>query len=171
MATVLGDNLIFESVRTTIFSLLDALKTAMENASTDPLPLAVYNTHDQVKMTLPAYSVDFNGVVNDGDGRVKGIKATGSGIILGRYPLVVSIRTHTAFQGEFRDRVKLARLLNSVNNYMQTHRDLTAMNTACVQFMVTNFEPITMDNEFEESLTIGGEMILSIVVNVGHTQA
>lgn len=172
MATVHGDNLIFQSCRTAIFTLLEALKTAMENASTDPLPLAVYNTHDQVKMTLPAYSVDFDGVVDDGDGRVRGLKPEGAGTIVdGRYPLQVSIRTHTAFQGEYRDLVKLARLQNSVNNYMQTHRAFTAIDASGVQFMISNFENVTMDNDFEESLTIGGELIISIVAYVEHTQA
>ncbi len=170
MATVYGDNLIFESCRTAVYTLLGALKTAMDGAGTSPTLAAVYSGHEQIKMTLPAVSVDFEGIADDGGGRYHGSKAKVPGhIINARYPILLSVRVHTDYQGGYRDKVKLARLLNSVNNYLWTHKP--SIDVSGVVKLIHHVGEVTMDDEFAESLTIGGQLNMLIIVNVSHTQA
>ncbi|UCE65931.1 MAG: hypothetical protein JSU85_13920 [Candidatus Zixiibacteriota bacterium] len=170
MATVYGDNKIFESCRTAVYNLLDALKTAMEEAGTDPALAAVYSGHEQIKMTLPAASADFEGIIDDGGGRYHGSKAEVAGhIINARYPILISVRVHTDYQDGYRDKVKLARLLNSVNNYLWTHKP--SIDASGVVKLIHHVGEVTTDDVFQESLTIGGQINVLIIVNVSHTQA
>lgn len=171
MATIHGDNLIFQTCRTALYDAMVDMKAAMDTDSDDPKPSAIYDDHDQVKMSLPAVSADFVGVIDEGD-RIEGRQA-GVGDIVVRYPLLCEIRVHVAYEGGYRDRVKLARLLNSVNNWIETHRDFSSDIDAGtnVFFQVTDVMEITTDDEFEESLTIGGKMQLILKTTVTHTQA
>ena len=76
---------------------------------------------------------------------------------------------HTDYQGGYRDKVKLARLLNSVNNYLWAHEP--SIDASGVVNLIQHVGEVTMDDEFEESLTIGGQLNVLIIVNVEHTQA
>lgn len=170
MATIHGDNVVFQACRTALYDAMVDMLAAM--SSDDPKPAAIYNTHDQVKMILPAVSADFVGVIDDGDDRVEG-RSAGTGDIVVRYPLLCEIRVHTAYEGGYRDLVKLARLLNSVNNWIETHRDFSSDLDAGtnVYFQLTEVPEITTDDDFEESMTIGGKMQLILKTTVTHTQA
>lgn len=172
MAIIHGDNQIFEDCRLALKTLMDELKTAMDTDSDDPRPAAVYDGHEQMKMSLPAISVDFLGLINDGKARIQG-RAAGAGQIVVRYPLLGEIRMHTDYRDGYRDNIKLARLLNSVNNWIETHRDFSADLDSgdVVSFQVTNVTDLTMNDEFPESLTLGGKIRLSLVTIVTHTQA
>ncbi len=171
MATVHGDNVVFQSCRTVLYDQMVLMLAAMVTDDDDPRPGAIYNTHDQIKMILPAVTTDFVEVIDDGEPRVLGRDA-GAGDIVVRYPLLCEIRVHTAYEGGYRDMVKLARLLNSVNNWIETNRDFSSAIDAGtnVFFQVTEVPEITTDNEFEESLTIGGKMQLILKTTVTHTQ-
>ncbi len=177
MATVYGDNSIFETIRTAFYDQLELLKTAMEGAGSDPLPLAVYNRHEIIKTTLPAYSVDILSIEKGETMQLR--KAEAGGIIQSTYFVACSIRAHTDFFEGYRDTVKIAQLLNSVNNWFEIHRDLNSeINvTDVVNFLFLTFGEgqggsaiITLDDEFEESLTIGGTIAVTAAVSVWHTQ-
>lgn len=172
MATIHGDNVIFQSSRTALYDAMVDMLAAMVTDGDDPRPGAIYNTHDQVKMTLPAVSAEFVGVVDGGEPRIIGRDA-GAGDIVVHYALLCEIRVHTAYEGGYRDLVKLARLLNSVNNWIETNRDFSSDIDAGtnVHFQLTEVPEITTDDEFEESMTIGGKMQLILKTTVTHTQA
>lgn len=171
MATIHGDNIIFQACRTALYDAMIDMQAAMVTDGDEPRPYSVFNTHDQVKMTLPAVTADFVGVIDDGEPRVLGRDA-GAGDIVVRYPLLCDIRVHTAYEGGYRDLVKLGRLLNSVNNWIETHRDFSTDIDAGtnVYFQLTEVPEITTDNNFEESMTIGGRMQLILKTTVTHTQ-
>lgn len=172
MAIIHGDNQIFEDCRAALKNLMDELKSAMDTDSDDPRPAAVYDGHEQVKMNLPAISVDFLGLIDDGVNRILG-RSAGVGQIVVRYPLAGEIRIHTDYRGGYRDNIKLARLLNSVNNWIETHRDFSADidSGSTVFFQLTKVLSVTMNDEFSESLTIGGKIQMILVTTVTHTQA
>ncbi len=168
MATIHGDNVIFQSSRTAIYDLLVLLKTAMDSAVDDPRPSAVYNTHDVVKMSLPAVSVDFDGA----EDVEEVIGSTDSGQITVRYEILCSVRVHTAFSNGFRNMIKLGRLLNSVNNYFNTNRNFhTAIDASTnVRFQISEIGEVVMDEEYDESFTIGGSLKIKLIITVCHTQ-
>ena len=168
MATIHGDNVIFQSCRTAIYDLLVLLDADMDTDVDDPRFSAVYNTHEVVKMSLPAASVDFDGI----EDMLEVIGSIGSGQIVGRYPIVCSVRVHTAYTNGFRDMIKLARLLNSVNNYLNVNRDFgTAIDASTnVRFQISEIGEVVMDEEYDESFTIGGSLKVNLIATVCHTQ-
>ena len=153
MATVHGDNLIFQSCRTVIDAQMDAMKTAMDTAVDDPRPSAIYNTHEVVKMSLPAISVDLDSVEKDESELAR--KTGAGGEVVTKYHVTLEIRAHTAFENGSHDKVKIARLLNSVNNWLETHRDITTLDTSNVNYLIMKFLKPGPEKSLEKELFIG----------------
>ena len=119
-------------------------------------------------MSLPAVSVDFDGA----EDVEEVIGSTDSGQITVRYEILCSVRVHTAFSNGFRNMIKLGRLLNSVNNYFNTNRNFhTAIDASTnVRFQISEIGEVVMDEEYDESFTIGGSLKIKLIITVCHTQ-
>ncbi len=161
MALVYGDNQIFEDTRSAIKTLMDSLRTAM--ASDSPKLEGVYDGHLQVKMSLPSVSIDFDGfqAVGNQSGRSAGVGSA----ITETYIVRISLRVHTAYDIDSIDGVKLSRLMNSVNNYIMTHRKLFITGFSRLEILSGE-----VNKRFNESLTLGGEVKLGIIITVFHQQ-
>lgn len=170
MGIIYGDNEILENCVGAIKAEMDSLLTAM--VSDDPKPAAVYNGHEQVKAILPAITVGL-GTAEKRFPDEGLMKAGANSEITITYEVGVEIRIHTAYHRQYRDRVKIRRLLNSINNWIETHRDIGAVieETANVSFLFLTTGEFLLDEEFPESLTLGGILPVLIVLTVTHTQA
>lgn len=163
MPVIYGDNQIIEDIRIELYDQMVALRAAMVAGSTAPLPAAIYNSHEQVKMTLPAISVGINDVQLQGE--LVGRSAAGSGAVKQIYTISCDIRVHTDYEGGYLDQVTLTRLLNSVSNWLTSHDNLGIGGLA--YFEVTR---LTIGHEFSESLTIGGRIEITMKINLLHSQ-
>jgi hypothetical protein len=87
-------------------------------------------------------------------------------VITETYDIRVSLRVHTSFKNRTADNLTVTRLLNSANNWVETHQrlNITGFNKLTV-------EKIDFDKEFSESLTVGGQITYLVVVALTHTQA
>jgi len=172
MAEIYGDNTVFESVKDCLKALMDALKTAMDTAETDPRPDTIYDGHEQSITSFPAVSVGISDdgvvVLRDDIGRSQTAATIPQDII-------VEIRVHTDYDGEgnYVDRVKVFRLLNSITNYIKTNAE-SYLVTNLTGFLAVKLDPseIGIENDgFDESLTIGGYFKFVIQTSFNHTQA
>lgn len=160
-----GPNDMFDNSRSALKTLMDNLKSAMVTANENPRPAAVYDSHEQVKMSLPAISVGI--LEGDTHGNIAGASAGIGGIIAENYDIGCEIRVHTNWEGEYLDELTLSRLLNSAINWIEDHRNLSA---AIPGFCGLRIKDVSLSGSFEESLTIGGRFLVDLIVNVDHTQ-
>jgi len=155
MATTVGEAWI-GTAHSKIKALMDALITSMGTASTDPALSYAYDRHDTAKLQL-------NGVTVDVDGVVTGERGMTSTSVW--HPVVqISVRVHTAYENGITDGQKISRLLNSVANKITTNLDLGN------GYRVEDVPQITNRSTFEESATIGGEIIVGVGAHIELTQ-
>ena len=88
----------------------------------------------------------------------------GSGPIK-QYLINLSVRVHTNYFGRINNRVKNFQLINSVENYLSERLDLSN------GYRIEAISDYSGDDEFAESGTIGGSMVVTVKVAVDHTQA
>ena len=155
MAEVYGTAWI-ETARDKIKALLDALITDMSSGY-DPKISYVYEGHDTAKIQFNALTLEFEEMPREE--RV-GWTSTGSLIV---YPLLFSVRVHTAEVGDMEDAVKISRLLNSVINKLQPNANLGD------NYRIQSVYELSGAQEFAESSTIGGELKIEIHIHVTHT--
>lgn len=134
---------------------IDDLIIAMSSDS--PKVSYCYKGHNTVPVLLNGVTVDFEGT----DPILTG-KATGD---VYNYHVIVSVRVHVDYAGGYCDGEKVARLLNSIDNYLNTHRDLSDAYTI---WAITGHKSFV---EFTESGTIGGEMKVDVLYVLEHEQA
>jgi len=163
MAVVYGDNQIIEDIRSVLYAQAEGLRVAMA-AGYAPFPAAVYSSHEQVKMTLPAISVGLVGAKLQGES--VGRSAGASPAVSHLYEILCDIRIHTDYEGGYRDEVKISRLVNSMANWLTAHDNLAI--TGLCYFEITG---MSFNEEIAESLTIGGKLELTIVLQLLHNQA
>lgn len=163
MAVIYGDNTLFEECRTALYNAMVALQSAMI-PDYEPRPYSVYNTHEKVKVVVPSVTVGVMEIRKRED--QAGIQAGTSPTVATTYDVYCDIRVHKDYRGGYRDEINLCRLLNSVSNWMETHRALSITG-----FQFVEMGDITVKDEFEETLTIGGKLELMINVALSHTQA
>jgi hypothetical protein len=125
-------------------------------ASDSPKISYAYKGHNTVPVLLNGVTVDFDGVNPILTG-----KATGDVI---DYHILVSVRIHTDYAGGYCDGEKVARLLNSVDNYLNTHRDLGEA------YRIWEIKDYRSFIDFTESGTIGGEMKVDVQYILEHEQ-
>jgi hypothetical protein len=174
MAAIYGTD-ILDDARLAVKGLLDALKTAMDGAATDPRPLAIYNRHETIipSAFLPAATVEVSGV--DSEDIVDDQSAVASGGVYTLfYNLTCEIRIHTNFiyEGAYVDTVKISQLLNSIMNYVMTN-GRSYFKSNITGYIATDYSTseMTWPIEFEESQTIGGYYKYDITVHRDHTQS
>lgn len=172
MAEIYGDNTVFESVKDCLKGLMDTLKTAMDSASTDPRPSAIYDGHEQSILSFPAITV---GIADEGIQVIGDDIGRSTGTATVPMNIVCEIRVHTDYDGEGKnvDRIKTWRLLNSISNYVKTNGQ-SYLETNLTGYLALRLEPSEMAIEYEgfdESLTVGGYYKFVIQVVFSHTQA
>ena len=165
MATVYGDNDVLDDLRVQLKSLLDAMKTDMDAAATDPRPGAIYNDHEQPYMTLPAISIGVEAVeAAEGTGIT-----SGSAYNLIRH-VVCQLRVHIDYDGGYADYEKCWQLINSVSNYIEQKAHLY-LQANLSEYLSLHFGITEMgvDESFDETGTIGGYYKFGIIIKLQHT--
>jgi hypothetical protein len=167
---IYGDNTILDDIRAELYAQMNGLKTAM--AAISPRPLSVYNSHEQITMTLPAITVGVNDIspVPQTLGR-----QAGSGALFNyTYRVGCQIRVHTDYQGGAINEIESSRLINSIINWLSCHDSLNINSTpggAIEGLLYFTLDTANTRKEFEESLTVGGELNMTIILNLDHVQA
>ena len=154
MATTYGTNHI-GTAHAAIDTLMDALVTTMASGY-DPAISYVYGKHATAKLQLNAVSIQL-----DTDPMVDFGVSTGT---LVDHQIVFSIRVHTAYAGGIHDGTKNRRLLNSVINKLKANEELGS------SYWIANIEIVSVDSEFEDSATIGGELMVTVTYMATYTQ-
>lgn len=155
MSTVYGTTAFLETAQSKLVALMDALVTDM--ASIDPKIAHVYQRHATADLRLNAVSVELAG-----ESTSTPLAPTASFAML-----PFSFRVHTAYDGGEADAVKIMRLLNSIANKLLENIDLGD------NYLISTSEnenvAIAGLQEFEDSMTIGGEINIKVQVPVDYT--
>lgn len=155
MADVYGAQEQFDDAVDKVKAQIDALIIAMSSDS--PKISYCYKGHNTVPVLLNGVTVDF-------DGADTTIAGKASGDVLD-YHIFVTIRVHTDYAGGYCDGEKVTRLLNSIDNYLNTHRDLGN------SYRIWEISDYRSFLDFVESGTIGGQMRVNVQYILEHQQA
>jgi len=156
MSIVYGDNQLFEDARIGLYDQMVALMNAM--VGDDPKPAAIYDNHQILNPEYPSISVDVQLIENEEEEHTSlDVSA------LQDYQFNAEIRIHMEYEEREFDEIACLRLLNSINNWIETHR------TALGDYI--KIENAEVGVTFPESLTIGGKINLIIRKITTHTQA
>jgi hypothetical protein len=160
MAEIYGSNTQLETARDKVKTYLDALITAMTTGYTPKLDYA-HDRHQVAAMKLNAVTVQV-----DSAKRVQpGGNQSGSSMVpIYDYLIELSIRVHTAYEGRFNDVEKNARLLNSIDNYLSARWNMGD------DYYLQNVTDINPNHSFAESNTLGGSLIITVLIQIDHTQ-
>lgn len=147
MGTVYGTNTIFETVRAGLVAQMESLMAAM--SGDDPKPLAVYDGHEVMNPVYPSISTGLMEMENVGEPHT-GLDVTS----LQDYDITAEIRLHLEHQDNHFDETKCVRLVNSINNWLESHR------TALGDYLTVERQEVGII--FEESFTVGAKITLTI---------
>lgn len=156
MAYVHGTYQVIEDTKDYAVGLMNDLKTAM--SAVTPHVDNVYTGHNNAAMKLNAVSVDVEMFSKNDEGN------SDSNAYDNSYFITISIRVHTNYLGRYNDSIKTARLLNSIDNYLSTH--IKSGN-----YRIYSFGDAVINEQFEESQTVGGELTFVVTRAIDHTQA
>ena len=152
MAEVYGSPY-FETARDKLKALMDALVVTMATGY-DPALSYAYDYHNVADMGLNAVTIGAEASAIR-DQREETVSSVGPSVV---YDMQFSIRVHTDHVDGTRDRIKVSRLLNSVNNKLLLNTDLG--DGYCIKFTTD----LLFNEEFDESDTYGGQ--LSVVLDL-----
>ena len=155
MADIYGSQEHFDDAVDKIKSKIDSLVTAMASGY-DPKISYCYKGHDQIPVQFNGVTVDFDSAEPDEFG-----KASGNVI---QYNMIISVRVHTKYVGRYNDNIIVMQLLNSIDNYLNTHRDLSGA------YYIINIDGYKTGLEFPESATVGGELRVTVKNVIEHIQ-
>lgn len=153
MADVYGTQT-FDDALDKLYTQLVALKDA--TTADDPKISYVYKTHTTPDLQLNAVTVQMDTAESEQRGWSKDDFV--------RWEMQFSVRVHTAYSGAERDSQKVARLLNSVSNYLKEKITLTG---GWRLFLVSDVQSSV---DFEDSATYGGSLMCSVSKEVLYTQ-
>lgn len=156
MGIIHGDNQLFEDVRVGLYNQMVSLKDAM--SGDDPKPVAVYDNHQILNPEYPSISVGIESVDSEGEEHSSLDVSSQQD-----YFCNAEIRVHMEYEEREFDEIGCLRLLNSINNWLETHR------TSLGDYI--KIEKSEVGITFSESLTVGGSIALIIRKIVTHTQA
>jgi len=159
MADVYGDSTFLDDTRDQLETDLNALLALMATAETNPLFGVVYNQHNVIVQSFNAVSIDLVSYTAEPMGLDDGI--------ITDYTMIWSIRVHTDYQGGITDSQKVVRLMDSIKGYLSTNKnfDITKNWRIDTTGVGSNFET------FDESFTLGGEILVTITRREAHTQS
>jgi len=152
MAEIYGETFL-ETGRDKIVSLIEDLKSDMSSGYS-PTISYVYDGHLQADLNLNAVSVDLLSANMDQE-------STGTFVI---YNINYSVRVHTGYSDGYNDVIVNARLLGSIVNKLNAN---IVLGDNYILKEVTSIEP---DQTFEETETLGGSLVATIMVSVAYTQ-
>jgi hypothetical protein len=166
MATIYGDNTILDDIRAELYAQMNNLCAAMVAGAIAPLPAAVQNTHEFIATALPAISVGITKGATKAEQTGRAGGASPSITIV--YSIECDIRVHTDYDHEdaYQDEVTQTQLLNSISNWLTSHDNLNLVGLSHF-----DIDGINLKQKFEESLTVGGSLSLTLIISRNHTQA
>lgn len=155
-----GGEATLELVRDTVVTLLGELRDTMLTAGDyNPALSFVYERHNVADLRLNAASVS----ISEADSVPPGFSRPNTQAIVS-WKIHASIRVHTAYDDGIKDDQKSARLIDSINNKLW--RNKGAFGDGLYLDQVTG---IRNGVTFEESRTIGGELIAVFSRNKEYT--
>lgn len=163
MTTVFGTSWL-ETARQLLVARLQELLTTMSTGY-DPTITAVYDSHTVAGMALNSVSIGL-----DRSDRIDGSSAVGVTGIDAAHGIAFSIRVHTDYSGGLHNELTQARLLESIENKLRLRLNLNTSGTKISRFEIESVGPLVTRQEFAESATIGGALLVQIWVVVEHTQ-
>jgi len=155
MAEVFGTAFI-ETGNDKLKAVIDALITTMAT-DYDPAISYVYQSHNRAYILLNAVTIDF-------ENAEQMLVCAGNVSAPTEYLLNYSIRVHTAYNGGVMDGQKNARLLNSIVNKLKVNFDLGD------DYKFWAFNDMDPRMTFDESPTVGGQVIVTLKTGVRYTQ-
>ena len=151
-----SEDQVFEDARIEIKAQMDAMAAAM--AADDPKPEVVYDNHFILKVSaFPAISIDIEGATQNED---ETVGSYGAGAVVESYvEIIASIRVlmNWNYEGAYFDSLKFWRLANSIKNWMLKNRPLNN------NFNVSYIDNFSVNENFPESLTIGGSVTIKMI--------
>jgi hypothetical protein len=160
MAEIYGSYTQLETARDKVKTYLDALITAMATGYTPKLDYA-HDRHQVAAIKLNAVTVQVESARRMQPG---GEQSGGSMVPIYDYLIDLSIRVHTAYEGRFNDVEKNARLLNSIDNYLSARWNMGD------DYYLHNISDIKPNESFSESNTLGGSLMITMIIQIDHTQ-
>lgn len=154
MPTIYGTVDLLALVRSTLSTHLNALKTAMTSGAISPKFEAVYDDHwGTLGLVFPSVSigVDLTQVPYVG---------SSSGTHRTDWNVQVGLRIMIGNTNIFRDEVKIHRLAQSVINYLEERRILYDSASPAERVVWTGASELRPIRVFEDTRTIGAELIL-----------
>lgn len=152
MATIYGTRDVLEGIRTLIVAELSALKTYMASNAIDPAIASVHSVHHgDPALTFPAVSAGLT--VSDHD-LPAAQTASGGPVIVDM--VTAEIRIMIGNRNAYMDEIKIARLMQSVMNWMQEQRALSS------DYRIWNTMRTENAVRFEDTDTIGGVVTMMI---------
>lgn len=146
----------YETARDKLKALLDTLQTEM--ASDDPTFTSVHERHDVPNLVVNSVSIALD-IAETVSGGWSGTTKTVAHI------MQFSLRVHTSLTPYgIRDDQKNARLLNSLLNKMKQNVNLGD------SYIISDIDSIVPNEEFSESESFGGAMMITVKRGVVHTQ-
>lgn len=155
--TIYGTPSPIDTARSKVKAQIDALKTLMATGY-DPAISYTYTQHRIANLRLNAVTVE----VDDADAVLSGSAVSQA---LNLWTATVSIRVHTAYRYGHNDWLKNVRLLTSISNYLNEHRNLGD------EYRILSTGSIVSRVSFDDSATLGGEMKIIVQVPVEYTQS
>lgn len=155
-----GGQATFETGRDAIVSLIDELKQSMLGAGDyNPAISFVYERHNVADLRLNAVSVSLASM----ESVVPNTSLPNTQSIFSMI-LNYSVRVHTAYDDGVRDDQKAQRLIDSIINKLATNKHALPSG-----FYLNQFTSADLGQRFEESGTIGGELIVTLQSNFCYT--
>lgn len=158
MAEITGND-IFEVARDKLTGLVSALITTQASNGDDPAVGYMYDNHAPAKLQLNGCSVALEAASPAEE------RGHSTGRNTSVWIMEFTVRVHTSYLPHgIRDDQKVARLLNSLVNKFETNRrpgdDLD----------INYVHDVMVGEEFEESVSYGGQLTVDVVLPVLQTQ-
>lgn len=146
-----------EDVRDKLVAQMTALQTILLSGY-NPAISYIYDHHRTALLRTNAVTVDIDTV------EAKTTIGGTSQITLVPLIITASIRAHLGYTGGYEDPRDAMGLLQSIDNWLQAHRDLGD------NYVIEITGPTNPRMSFDESATLGGEIKIVITINQGYTQ-
>jgi len=158
MAEILyaADSTVYETVRDTLVTGLEAI----DWTGISPSIANVYDGHSKADMAFNAISVELDTADQD---HVGGKSSPSAPII--NHHIEVELRIHSAVEGRYNDSEKFWRLGNSISNWLGRHNKLAN------QLHITKPAQLQDNLTFEESDTVGGNIVFTVLYTTAHEAA
>ena len=143
-----------DNIRDELVLLMTAL--LVSNAADDPRLAFQYDRHAVAKLQLPAVTVDLASTGLEWVGVGNGPNV--------RYMNTFSLRVHTGYEGDSMEGRKITRLMEGVQNKLWANLNLGT----CMR--IEDIDQLLNLQTFEESATVGGEILVVVSFDTNYVQ-